>query len=90
MRTYTKIDNALAEMDGLHYLNAPNHGSTILAQLDGEIRSLIRDRSDDPLLFAYQIRDAKPRIAGLVIDLDKWSHAVLECNDPDLPHKGAK
>lgn len=76
-------------MDGAHYINAPNHADEILGQLAGEIVSLRTNGSDDPLLFAYQIRDSKARIAGLVIALDKWSHAVIECNDPDLPHEGA-
>jgi hypothetical protein len=77
-------------MDALHYVNAPAHGSEMFAQLRGEMDSLWKIRSDDPLLFAYQLRDALPRIAGLILAVEKWSYAVIECNDPDLPDKGAR
>ena len=84
------IARMLDVLDAQHYLNAPGHGTAMLERIKGEIHNLHRDRSDDPLLFAYQLRDALPRIAGLLIDLEKWGYAVLECNDPELPSRGAR
>ena len=79
------VDNAVS----IHYLNSPAHARSVLRQMQGAIRALLVDPQDDPLLYAYTLRDSLPPIAAWLIDVQKWTDRVLDADSPDLPSTGA-
>lgn len=84
------MNKALNEMVSLHFINAPSHGRSLVDVLYGHFKSLHAVETDDPLLYAYQCLDVLPKIAGLVIALEKWSIAVRDATPDQIPHTGAQ
>lgn len=80
------VDNA----ESLHWVNSPRQGAAIVQLIRGYIKSLDERKIDDPLLYAYAIKDMLPSIATAVIQLEKWTVAVIDATPDQIDEKGAQ
>jgi hypothetical protein len=80
------VENAL----GLHYYNAENHARENVIRLHGYVRALIDTREDDPLLYAYLIKDRIKYMARAVIDIETWAIAVIEATPEQISESGVQ
>lgn len=89
-RNGLNIDKAVANDTALHYINAPDHAAAIVRNLRGHVEALFNSENDDPLLYAYEIRNHIKRMAAFVIALDKWSVAVIDATPEQIQESGAQ
>lgn len=76
--------------DGQHNPQAANHAATVLTQIEGFSARLLKWGSDDPALFAYQLREHLPKLQAYVNDLKMWSEWVIQADPDTVPPVGAK
>lgn len=86
----TAIQRSIDNVYALHYVNAPGRAHALLAELNGHVRSLLKSKEDDPLLYAYIINDQLPYLARFVIELQKWVRAVIDATPDQLQENGAQ
>lgn len=84
------IDNAVRANTARHWINDPAHAHSLIREQLGQYKSLDQSEQDDPLLYAYEIRDHLPSMAKAVIDLTKWVNAVIDATPEQIPERGAK
>lgn len=84
------IQTAIRQVDGLHWLNAPSRGNSIVLQIQGLAKHMATETNDDPLLYAYTLKDHLPQLAAWVIELQKWVTAVTTATPDALHENGAK
>jgi hypothetical protein len=84
------INRAVQAAYGTHYYNAENHARENVLRLQGHIRALIDTKEDDPLLYAYLIKDRIAYMAQAVIDIERWSYAVIDATPDQLSETGVQ
>lgn len=84
------IQKAVDQVTAEHYINAPGHAAALVEQVSGQLDALRTTGSDDPLLFAYECRDALPRLYGYLHAINQWAYAVTEAEPGDIPETGAQ
>lgn len=77
-------------LDALNNLTDPGYARGIVQILAGITRKLANSQQDDPLLYAYKLKDVLPEMAQHVINLQKWSHAVIDATPDQITETGAK
>jgi len=82
------IQRAVHNNDSLHYCNSPGHANATLLILHGELKSFLVDAPDDPLLYAYALRDHYVTWAKRLAAVGTWAMAVLDADSPDIPSEG--
>lgn len=85
-----KVRNAVVNDTALHYINAPDHAAALIRTLHGNVTELAGLTEEDPLLYAHHVSDRLPKIAGLIIAIQKWSTAVMESTPDQIQDKGAQ
>lgn len=84
------LERAIHEMESLNEWTHPAHAKQVVRVLLGHFHSLDSSLEDDPLLYAYQLRDHLPKVASLVIKLQKWSDAVIESTPDQIFETGVQ
>lgn len=84
------IERAVHEMYSLSNWTHPSHAKQLVHVLLGHFTSLDDSAEDDPLLYAYQLRDHLPKVATMVIKLQKWSEAVIEATPDQITDSGVQ
>lgn len=80
----------LRNMDALHYRDDVAHASVLVNQLRAELEAFERKTPDDPLLYAYALRDSTPQWMRTLLEISSWSGMMLDKDNPGIPDKGAK
>lgn len=89
-RITAAIQRAVNGVYAMHYVNSPMRANALLLELNGHVRSLLKVKEDDPLLYAYAINDQLPYIARFVIEIQKWVRAVIDATPDQLQETGAQ
>lgn len=76
------------DYEAKHYRNHPDHARVLLDEFWKELGSFLSRRSNDPLLFAYAIRDVRAKWTGQINEIFSWSDAVLDADGPDVESTG--
>jgi hypothetical protein len=84
------IDRAVQSALGRHFYNAENHARENVIRLYGYVRPLMDTKEDDPLLYAYLIKDRIKYMARAVLDIEKWAIAVIEATPEQLSESGVQ
>lgn len=72
------LQKMLDRMDASHYVEHPQHGRQSLEQLRAELTSFQSRASDDPLLFAYELRDECTRWFSHFLNILAWTGQMIE------------
>lgn len=81
---------SIESMEAKHWINHPAHASELVRILHGHVSALYNSDEDDPLLYAYLCKDHLPKIAGLIIQVQKWVTAVVEATPDQVYEDGAQ
>lgn len=84
------LSRAVANAEALHWINDPRHADACLREVEGKVRHLRRELSDDPALAAYQVRDALRWIHARHLELWWWCQAVIDATPEQVPESGAR
>lgn len=84
------IERMVQTIIGQHYINSPTHAAALVGYLDGHFHAMRQSKEDDPLLYAYMIRDELRRCAPLIIALQRWVDAVIDSTPDQIQESGAQ
>jgi hypothetical protein len=77
-------------MDGAHWINHPAHAASLVLTLYGHTKALRDSDEEDPLLYALLCLDHLPKMAGLIIAIEKWCTAVNDATPDQIYESGAQ